>query len=164
MKCISKIFSLLTLTAVMLLGTGCESKWPDNGDLDDMWQLMSIEQGAKVTDVKKEQKYWSIRKNLVQFNHYNGMRRFFAHFERKSGQLILFDFSYEWGNNEDRDNNEWIKSAPEDERDILAPWGIFPDADPKHPERLKQVFTIEHLDHDNMILSTETYRLKFRKF
>lgn len=163
MKYISKVFSLLMLAAVMLLSTGCENKWPDNGDLDDMWQLMSIEQNGKVQDLKELQKYWSIRKNLVQFNQYHG-RKYYAHFERKDGKLVLTDFAYDWDNTEDNKNNEWIKSTPSEERDILAPWGIFPDADPDYPERLKQVFTIDHLDYDNMILSTDTYRLKFRKF
>lgn len=155
-------FILLALTIVCTMA--CENKWPDNGDFDGMWQLMSIERDGVVTSLKETKHYWSVRTKLVQYTEYGNSDRKYSHFERRDGKLILTDFCYNWGNSENNKNNEWIKSTPADERLVLAPWGVFPEDDKQHPDRLTQTFTIDHLDYDNLILSTPSYRLVFRKF
>lgn len=161
---IRSIIYTIASAIVIIMSAGCENKWPDNGDLDGMWQIMSIEKEGKVSSLKETKHYWSVRSRLVQYTQYGMTDRKYAHFERKDGKLILTDFCYNWGNTEDAKNNEWIKSDPVEERDTLAPWGLYPTPDPQHPERLTQTFNIDHLDYDNMVLSTPTYKLKFRKF
>lgn len=149
------ILSLLTILCI----TACD-KLPSNGDLDGMWQLMSIEHNGIVTDVKSNQEYWSIRKNLVQFNDLTDSRKF-AHFQRQGDTFVIYDLCHESRNEKGDDNDEWITY---DERDILAKWGLFPEPDSQHPERLSQTFRFELLNYDNMILTSGSYRLIFRKF
>lgn len=164
MRKIRSIIYTIVSVIIIITSAGCENKWPDNGDLDGMWQLLSMELGGKVVSMKETKHYWSVRSSLIQYTEYGLGDRKYAHFQHKDNMLILTDFCYNWGNTEDNRNNEWIKSEPIEERDILAPWGLYPTQDPQHPERLTQTFCIEHLDYDNMVLSTPTYKLKFRKF
>lgn len=158
------IYRIISLAFLALLFIGCENKWPSNGDFDGMWQLMSIEKDGKVTSLKDTKHYWSVRTNLIQFTKSGNGDRKYAHFERKDGKLILTDFCYNWGNTEDKKNNEWIASNPITDRDILNPWGIYADTDTAHPERLTESFNIDVLNYDCLILSTTEYRLEFRKF
>ena len=146
--------------SILVTFTNCENKWPDNGDLDGMWQLMSVEQDAIVTDKKADKVYWSIRSNLVQFNDTKGTR-LYSHFTRKEGSLILTDLCTPSAHEKEGDNDEWITY---DNRDILVPFGIQADPDPLHPERLTQTFHIDKLTSSTLILSTPTYTLHFRKF
>lgn len=159
-----RLLSIILIITIALFTTGCENKWPGNGDLDGMWQLMSIERDGHTESLKETKHYWSIRTRLVQFTEYGSTNRKYAHFERKNGKLILTDFCYDWGNSEANKNNEWIKSTPETERNILFPWGLYPVTDTNHPERLTQTFSIDHLDYDCLILSTAEYKIKLRKF
>lgn len=155
------ILSIITFAYIIMSMVSCENKWPDNGDLDGMWQLMSIEQNGIVTSQKDTKCYWSIRSDLVQYTTYGNLKKRYSHFERKDGKLILTDFCHESRNATSADNDEWITY---DERDILNKWGIYAETDPNHTERLTQTFTIDHLDNDCLILSTSTYKLEFRKF
>lgn len=162
MRHITYIYKLASLVCLIMLMVGCENKWPNNGDFDDMWQLMSIEQNGVVSSLKDTKHYWSVRSNLVQFNSYdNNDGRKYCHFERKDGKLILTDFCHESRNATEADNDDWITY---DERNVLEQWGIYAESDSNHPDRLTQTFTIDHLDSDCLILSTSTYKLEFRKF
>ena len=162
MRLFRLIYMTLPVACLMLFTTSCESKWPNNGDLDDMWQLMSVEQDGTVSSLKETKHYWSVRSNLVQFSSYdNTDGNKFCHFERKDGRLILTDFCHESMNATAEDNDEWITY---EERSLLEQWGIYAEPDTEHPERLTQTFTIDYLDSDRMILSADTYKLEFRKF
>ena len=159
-----KIKRLLThttaLLTILLAFTNCENKWPDNGHLDGMWQLMSIEQDAIVTDKKTDKVYWSVRTNLVQLTDTKGTR-LYAHFTRNDGSLILTDLCTPSAHEQEGDNDEWI---PYEKRDILLPFGIQAETDPQHPERVTQTFHIDKLTSSTLILSTPAYALHFRKF
>ena len=161
MRLIRRICTLLTIAALMAINSGCENKWPKNGDLDGMWQLMSKEENGTVTQLKDTKHYWSIRANLVQYTSTNMDYKRYSHFERQDAKLILTDFCNESRNADESDNDEWITF---DDRTCLNEWGIYPDTDTNHPERLTQTFNIEHLDSDCLILSAGTYKLQFRKF
>jgi hypothetical protein len=63
----------------LLLSTvfSCD-KLPMNGDLDGMWQLMSVEMDGEVSDVKSRKRYWSFQLHLVQFSRGDNTNRYFA--------------------------------------------------------------------------------------
>lgn len=162
--CPSRCRRGLLLAAVALLAAclalpSCD-KMPDNGALDGMWQLMEIERGGTVENVKATQTYWSIRTNLVQLSSLTA-QRYYAHFTRQGSRLTLYDLSHNCSTVTEADNNEWITS---DESSVLLHYGIEPEADTARPGRLTQTFTIDVLGGDEMLLSTPQYRLKFRKF
>lgn len=150
---------IIALFAVMFSLTGCD-KVPNNGDLDDMWQLMSIEEDGIVTNTKERQVYWSIRTNLVQFNSKYTERKY-AHFTRNGNTLNIFDLCFMSANENEQDNDEWITY---EEREVMEPWGLCLEKDPEREGRLRQTFTIELLNNDNMILTSGKFRLIFRKF
>lgn len=89
---IRSIIYTIASAIVIIMSAGCENKWPDNGDLDGMWQIMSIEKEGKVSSLKETKHYWSVRSRLVQYTQYGMTDRKYAHFERKDGKLILTDF------------------------------------------------------------------------
>lgn len=154
-KYIKYILFLLIMTTTI----ACD-KVPNNGNLDGMWQLMSIEENGTVTSTKDRQVYWSIRTNLVQLSLYDGFR-LFSHFERTGNDITLYDFCHESINEQASDNDAWIEK---EEIEILTQWGIFPEEDTVRPGRLTQTFHFELLNSDNMILSSGKYKLIFRKF
>lgn len=140
--------------------SACVDKVPNNGPLDDMWQLMTIEEGGNTTDTKERQVYWSVRANIVQFNGYN-KPRYFSHFLRNGNNLLIFDFCFASKQEKEDDNDEWMTVA---DIDTLKPWGIRPEPDPDREGRLRQLFYIEYLDYNRMILTSGSQRLTFRKF
>lgn len=155
-------FTILAGFLSLYMLCSCENKWPDNGKLDGMWQLMEIVRDDTVSNVKDSKLYWSIRSNLVQLSCIDGDRKY-AHFRRTGSTLTLYDLCYYSDNATAEDNNEWI--MPEDAR-LLARWGIEPTAatDESMAGPLMQVFTFEKLTSSKMILCAEHYRLVFRKF
>lgn len=157
MKLITRLLSLLTL---LICTASCVDKVPNNGPLDDMWQLMTIEQDGTVTDTKERMVYWSIRANLLQLSGY-ALPNMFGHFRRSGNNLLIYDLCHASAHEKVDDNDEWITF---DERDILLPWGITPIPDPNNAGRLCQEFYIEYLDKNRMILTTPKQRLTFRKF
>ena len=140
----------------------CENKWPDNGKLDGMWQLMEIVHDDSVSHVKDSKLYWSIRSNLVQLSCIDGDRKY-SHFRKTGTTLTIYDLCFYSDNATAEDNNEWI--MPEDAH-LLARWGIEPvaAADESMAGPLMQVFTIETLTSSRMVLSAGHYKLVFRKF
>lgn len=159
MRHITKLLLLLTL---LFTATCCTDKIPDNGPLDDMWQLMSVEQLPEgiVTDTKSRQVYWSIRSNLIQFNGIE-YDRCYGHFLHIGNNLKIYDLCVESAHEKEEDNDEWITY---EQRYMLAPWGLTPEPDPDREGRLYQQFYIEQLDYSRMVLTTPTQRLTFRKF
>lgn len=140
--------------------TSCD-KMPENGKLDDMWQVMEITIDGTTTNVKDTKMYWGIRYNLVQFFG-NGDKKF-AHFKREGNQLVITDLCHDSANATEADNNEWIT---ESEADVMHKWGVWPVADTDHPGRLMQTYNIDVLTSSEMILSSTDgkTRIAFRKF
>jgi hypothetical protein len=152
---------LLILT-LLLFFCSCENKWPDNGDLDGMWQLMTIERNDSLKQVKQDKLYWSIRSNLVQLSCIDGDKKY-SHFRKLGSTLTLYDLCYYSNNATAEDNNEWIMPA---DAHVLARWGIEPYAATENYMNgpLMQTFRIENLSSSKMILKAENYKLIFRKF
>ena len=153
----SRILSLLLLVASGFL-ISCD-KLPDNGNLDGMWQLMTVEDGDEKS-VKDTKVYWSIRTNLVQLSSIDGTRMY-AHFEKMGKAFEMYDLCYNSKNANPTDNNEWI---PFEDREILFRFGILAEKDAQRSGRLHQLFRVETLTENTMVLCADTYKLRFRKF
>ena len=147
--------------ACLFFSTSCENKWPDNGDFDGMWQLLVIDDGTE-HDMKSQKVYWSVRTNLIQFNEGKpNTVRYFSHLNKAGSMLEVYDICYDSENASEEDNNEWISF---DKRGVLFPYGIDAIEDSQRPGRLHQIFTIETLTSKSLVLKTEKYTLRFRKF
>lgn len=137
----------------LLLSTvfSCD-KLPMNGDLDGMWQLMSVEMDGEVSDVKSRKRYWSFQLHLVQFSRGDNTNRYFAHFKHKNDSLHIYDLCFPSENFTDSDDNVMFT---ESDVHILNQWGIY---------NLYNKFKVEKLDSDVMILKNDEMKLRFRKF
>jgi hypothetical protein len=157
-----QIYTALMLLAISLC-TACD-KMPDNGQLDGMWQLMSIETAdGQILNVKEQQHYWSFRLRLVQFTTsrtFDGTK-YYAHFSREGGNIVLTDFCLETRYEKDTDDNEWISS---EKADLLHPWGVYGQADETLSQKIKATYQVEALSDTRLVLKSDQVRLTLRKF
>ncbi len=132
------------LLFILLLISSC-GKLPMNGQLDGMWQLMSIASATgEEIDTKKQQLYYNVQLELLALQR-GGSVEYLGRFVHTSDSLIVSDFRVHISG----DNS--TQAVPGD----LAPWGI---------EGISARFGIEKLDGDKMVLRSGKALLSFRKF
>jgi len=148
MKLIKNTF---LLTFIILLTFSCD-KLPANGDLDGMWQVMTIKHDGVTTDVKQEQSYLSIQLKLVMLGYLEDSRRFYGYFDHKGDSLIFRQISHPSKNETSTDDNVPLT---EDELYRLHRWGIY---------RLTDRFKILSLSNETMVLQSDSATVSFRKF
>lgn len=157
------LYRLLAWLMPLLL-LACD-KLPNNGDLDGMWQLMTVEHHAsgEVVDLSNTQHYWSFRLRLVQFSAHKGINTsvFYAHFTHDGNTIHLYDFCSQAKYEKETDDNEWVSPA---QANIFTPWGFVPQPDPSNPNKTTTSFHVEQLTSSSLILSNSTTTLSFRKF
>ncbi len=145
----------LILIAVLFMScllASCD-KMPKNGDLDGMWQLMTIEKvGESPRSVKAEKRYYSFQLDLTQFSQADSVQSYYAYFRHKGDSLFIYKICHPSTNESAADNN-----VPFTENDLvrIEPWGIY---------TLNPHFKVGKLDSDDMILQSDEARLTFRKF
>ncbi len=148
------LFSLI----VVLVLSACD-KLPKNGDLDGMWQLMTIEKtGMSPENVKSKKLYYSFQLDLVQFNDANTQSdrtAYYAYFNHKGDSLSLNTLCKPCTNESEDDDNVPFTQEEIEVQQVMASWGIY---------TLNPRFKVMKLDSDAMILQSEEVRLTFRKF
>lgn len=163
MKPLHHTISTALILLVISWCTACD-KMPDNGQLDGMWQLMSIETAdGQIQDVKEQQHYWSFRLRLVQFTASRAIDgdKFYAHFSREEGNIVMTDFCQEARYETDSDDNAWISS---EDAEILHPWGVYGEADENNSQKIKATYRVEALSDTRLVLKSNQARLTLRKF
>ena len=132
---------------IALLGLLCVTcaKAPINGDLDGFWQLAEIAyKKGTVTDTHNDGLFYSVQLKLIGLQK-GGNNQYLGRFVQTEDSLFVYDFRL----NITGDNSQ--KAAAGD----LQAWGI-----PDTTER----FAIEKLNGKEMILTSATARLSFRKW
>lgn len=132
---------------IAILGLLCVTcaKAPINGDLDGFWQLAEIAYtGGTVTDTHNDGLFYSVQLKLIGLQR-DGNNQYLGRFVQTEDSLYVYDFRL----NITGDNSQ--KAAVGD----LQAWGI-----PDTTER----FAIEKLNGKEMILTSATARLSFRKW
>lgn len=136
------------MAAIMAFFCSCELETSDNGDLDGMWRLASVDTLATSghKDMEGTKLYWLFQNHLLQFNDKSGEHDdILLRFEHKDGTLRLYNpYVY------DRDNGD----KPLEDTELLAPFGM---------NMLEENFEVEALSGSRMTLKTTTLRLGFRK-
>jgi len=135
----------------LLLLTSCD-KVPMNGDLDGMWQLMTVQTGQNVRNVRDDRAYMSIQLHLTQW--YQGGNTLYSHFVHEGDSIRFYDFAHDSLHRSKADDNEWVT-----EEDMLNgamdAWGIH---------NLDARYRVRQLDGEALILEKADTTLFFRKF
>lgn len=131
---------------LLLLITASCGKLPMNGNLDGLWQLMSISpsDGSESIDTKGKRLYYAVQLELIGLQQ-DGSMEYLGRFTQSHDSLIVYDFRV----NITGDNSS--QASPGD----LQKWGI---------EGTSERFGIEELTGDRMILRSQSTLLTFRKF
>jgi hypothetical protein len=138
------------MLSVMLVS--CELETSGNKELDGYWQMSQVDtlSTGGVADTREALVYWGVQGKLLQIR--------FSENGKFLGEGLLFRFN--------RDNGMLTLSSPilhhlyeTDEPisdvELLKPFGIF---------NLEEVFSIEELNDDVMVLASDTLRLHFRRY
>jgi hypothetical protein len=144
-----RIAYILTLSVMLV---SCELETSGNKELDGYWQMSQVDtlSTGGVADTREALVYWGVQGKLLQIR--------FSENGKFLGEGLLFRFN--------RDNGMLTLSSPilhhlyeTDEPisdvELLKPFGIF---------NLEEVFSIEELNDDVMVLASDTLRLHFRRY
>lgn len=142
----------LIILFLSVLLSGCD-KLPANGDLDGLWQLMSVQQGGKTVDKKAERLYCSFQLKLFMLGDDSHPRNYFGYFEHSNGTLRFHTFTYRSDYVEGGKTDELMT----DEKDIevIAPWGFY---------STDCVFSVVKLNSSELILEHGDTKIVYRKF
>lgn len=135
--------------ATVLLTTSCELETSDNGDLDGMWQMHSVDTlatGGKA-DTRSLGIFWAVQMRLLEMVDTKGVTyKTFFRFEYTGDSLLLSDPYID-----NRDSNDIKVTDPA----ILYHYGV---------SSLNPRLKVEHLSSDNMTLVSDRLRMYFRKY
>ena len=143
---------------LLSLMSACD-KVPINGDLDGMWQIMTIQTPDGTRDVKSQRAYLAIQLHLSEWDC--GNKRYYAHFQHHGDSLFFYDFFHDSQHRSKADDNERVtyeemtKTDPSCEWPIMHVWGIH---------NLDARYRIRQLDSEHLTLERADTILSFRKF
>ncbi len=137
---INRRHTVLTIIAAALILlattlTGCR-KGSINGDLDGMWQILTIENLADGTteDIKDSQLYYCLYLHT-------------ANLTKRGGVMFTANMTYE--------GDKLTPDFPTARPGALTEWGI---------KGTSVTFTIEHLTGSDLVMCSSDHRLTFRKY
>lgn len=142
----SKVISALIVSSLFTL-IGCDIEMSDNGDLDGLWQLRSVDTlstGAS-GDMRESGVYWAFQFDLMEAQMVNEDGIFFR-FTLTADSLLLYDPYID-----ERDSSDIALTDPT----ILYPYGIH---------ALDEGFAVLSLSSSAMQLQCDELRLTFRKY
>lgn len=138
------------IIGVMLLMVGCDVESSDNGNLDGFWHMTTkTDKYAKcgAVDMRDSGLTWSFQGKLLELRDVN---------DRQKDIVLSFDHA----GNTLRVYNPYIVERDSDDIKIsdpmmLLPYGVF-NTDEK--------YDVVELKSDKMVLESERFLLKFRKY
>ncbi len=138
-----KTFLYLFLSCSSLSFIACGDV-PDNGDLDGMWHLRTVESLSdnQVKDVKEERVYYSIQQRLIVLRR-AGYTPYIGRFTHTGDSLLLHDFVV-------YQREDSIATAI-----ALTPFYL---------DGIISRYAVQELDNDEMTLRSSVYELTFKKF
>ena len=142
---------LLHILIMCFLLTACD-KLPANGDLDGMWQLIEVEHNGVIRNVKEDQVYMSIQLKLFMLGDRVNSMRYYGYFNHEGDSIYFWQFSYPSMNESDDDNNLPVE---EEDKGELERWGFY---------SLKEIFKVEKLTKDLLIMQSDSVKIRYIKF
>lgn len=113
----------------ILLGLSSCDKTPINGDLDGMWQLMTIQTPQGVQQVKENRAYLCIQLQLAEWRLFakedsdSYGKYFYSHFSHQGDSLCFFDLCYPSAHTATGSDDRPV-TAVDMVEGALAEWGI----------------------------------------
>ena len=139
------------LFLICIIINSCD-KLPQNGDLDGMWQVLTIELNGTIDNIKDSQYYLSFQLDLFQLTTTRNNKIYYGYFDHKNDSIIFRQFSDMAEEHPTSPDNYPITS---ENISIINQWGFY---------TLRDSFYIEHLTKDDMILRSKYARITYRKF
>lgn len=143
---------LLSILALGMLMVSCELETSGNRELDGYWQMDQVDtlSTGGVADTREALVFWGIQGKLLQIR--------FSEDGNYLGEGLLFRFN--------RDGSYltlhspvlhhlYETDEPIEDVEILKPFGIF---------NLEEVFYLEVLNDDVLVVSNDNLRLHFRRY
>lgn len=140
----------ILMLSVMLVS--CELETSGNKELDGYWQMSQVDtlSTGGVADTREALVYWGVQGKLLQIR--------FSENGKFLGEGLLFRFNRENGMltlSSPILHHLYETDEPISDVELLKPFGIF---------NLEEVFSIEELNDDVMVLASDTLRLHFRRY
>lgn len=144
-----RIVYILTLSVILV---SCELETSGNKELDGYWQMSQVDtlSTGGVADTREALVYWGVQGKLLQIR--------FSENGKFLGEGLLFRFNRENGMltlSSPILHHLYETDEPISDVELLKPFGIF---------NLEEVFSIEELNDDVMVLASDTLRLHFRRY
>ena len=143
---------LLSILALSILMVSCELETSGNKELDGYWQMEQVDtlSTGGVADTRESLVFWGIQGKLLQIRYseggnYLGEGLFFR-FSREDSYLRLYSPVF---------HHLYETDEPIEDVEILKPFGIF---------NLEEVFYLEVLNDDALVVSNDQLRLYFRRY
>ena len=143
---------LLFILTLCILVVSCELETSGNKELDGYWQMSQVDtlSTGGVADTREALVFWGVQGKLLQIR--------FSESGSFLGEGLLFRF-----NKDDKNltrmspviHHLYEVDEPIDDVEVLKPFGIF---------HLEEVFDIENLDDNEMVLTNDSLRLHFRRY
>jgi hypothetical protein len=144
-----KIVYVLTLCAILV---SCELETSGNKELDGYWQMCQVDTLSTegVADTREALVYWGVQGKLLQIRfsengNYLG-EGFMFRFNREGTILTL---------SSPVRHHLYETDEPIEDVEELKPFGIYD---------LEEVFTLEVLNDNDLVLSNDVVRLHFRRY
>lgn len=143
---------LLSILALSILMVSCELETSGNKELDGYWQMSQVDtlSTGGVADTREALIYWGIQGKLLQIR--------FSENEKNLGEGIFFRFNRDGSNltlYSPALHHLYETDVPIEDVEILKPFGIF---------NLEEVFHLDVLNDDELVVSNDRLRLHFRKY
>lgn len=151
--CVKLRLFVLAIVSTLLLSSCDMIVRSENGDLDGMWYLTSIDSISNSTsiDTHGQRRTWSFQHKLVQYFNYdenNWTKTIMGRFDLKDDMLILRDpFVY------NRMDGDYF--LDQDSIELLYPYGI---------NSIPDTFIIDKLNRKELNVTSNIVRLHFIRF
>lgn len=141
---------LLYIIGIGLFLTSCDIETSDNGDLDGHWHLIRVDTLATggSCNLSESRVFWGVQMRLIQavdHDHDTGHYGYLFNFEHKGQTLRLYN-----AHKHERAQGDLLV----EDAKVLAPLGV---------NSLDDLFTVESLSSDEMVLKDNMLRLWFVK-
>ena len=141
---------LVYMIGLGLLLTSCDIETSNNGNLDGHWHLVRVDSLATggTCDFSDARVFWGVQMGLIQVvdhDHDTGHYGYLFNFEHNDNSLRLYNAH----KHERKDGDPLVEDV-----EVLAPLGI---------NALDDLFTIENLTNNEMVLRDNLLRLWFKK-
>lgn len=146
-----KLFYLYISILVLTLSSCHLESMQDNGDLTGFWHLERIDtiQTGGVNDLSGRRIFWAVENKMLVMQGANGNYSF--RFRQTGDSLILSDPYRNYGHEEEGQGGDVKVTDPS----VLHQYGIH---------HLEEHFHKDKLKGTDMVLSTDSLRLQFKKF